>query len=60
MPLRGVRTELLQWLDRQPAFSITLIGYIGSVCTVFACSVFALSLTQIEKKPVSNPKIGRQ
>lgn len=40
-------------------FSITLIGVHWSLCTVFACSIFALlALSQIEKKPILNPKIG--
>jgi MFS family permease len=40
-------------------FSITLIGVHWSMCSVFACSVFALlALSQIEKKPILNPKIG--
>lgn len=40
-------------------FSITLIGVHWSLCTVFACSLFALlALSQIEKKPILNPKIG--
>jgi MFS family permease len=40
-------------------FSITLIGVHWSMCAVFACAVFALlTLTQIEKKPILNPKIG--
>ncbi|MEZ7499111.1 MFS transporter [Flavobacterium sp. Arc3] len=40
-------------------FSITLIGVHWSMCSVFACSVFALLfLSQIEKKPILNPKIG--
>jgi MFS family permease len=40
-------------------FSITLIGVHWSMCSVFACSIFAmLFLSQIEKKPIMNPKIG--
>jgi MFS family permease len=40
-------------------FSITLIGVHWSMCSVFICSVFALLfLSQIEKKPIMNPKIG--
>lgn len=40
-------------------FSIHLIGVHWAMCSVFACSVFALLvLTQIEKKPILNPKIG--
>ncbi|MGQ7945698.1 MFS transporter [Flavobacterium sp. WC2509] len=40
-------------------FSIHLIGVHWSMCSVFACSLFALLiLTQIEKKPILNPKIG--
>ncbi|MBU0940803.1 MAG: MFS transporter [Bacteroidetes bacterium] len=40
-------------------FSITLIGVHWSMCTVFACSILALlALSQIEKKPILNPKIG--
>jgi MFS family permease len=40
-------------------FSITLIGVHWSMCSVFACSIFAmLFLSQIEKKPILNPKIG--
>jgi len=40
-------------------FSITLIGVHWSMCSVFACSVFALlALSQIDKKPILNPKIG--
>lgn len=40
-------------------FSITLIGVHWSMCSVFACSIFALlALSQIEKKPILNPKIG--
>lgn len=40
-------------------FSITLIGVHWSMCTVFACSIFALlALSQIKKKPILNPKIG--
>lgn len=40
-------------------FSITLIGVHWSLCSVFACSIFALlALSQIEKKPILNPKIG--
>jgi MFS family permease len=40
-------------------FSITLIGVHWSMCSVFACSVFALlALTQIATKPILNPKIG--
>jgi len=40
-------------------FSIHLIGVHWSMCSVLACSVFALIvLTQIGKKPILNPKIG--
>ncbi|MFT5714167.1 MAG: MFS family permease [Flavobacterium sp.] len=40
-------------------FSITLIGVHWSMCSVFICSIFALLfLSQIEKKPIMNPKIG--
>ena len=40
-------------------FSITLIGVHWSMCAVFACSVLGLlALSQIEKKPILNPKIG--
>ena len=40
-------------------FSITLIGVHWSMCTILACSIFALMmLTQISKKPILNPKIG--
>ena len=40
-------------------FSITLIGVHWSMCTVFAFSLFALlTLSQIKKKPILNPKIG--
>ena len=40
-------------------FSIGLIGVHWSMCVVFAFSVFALlTLTQISKKPILNPKIG--
>lgn len=40
-------------------FSITLIGVHWSMCSVFACSIFALlALTQIGAKPILNPKIG--
>jgi MFS family permease len=40
-------------------FSITLIGVHWSMCSVFICSVVALfALSQIEKKPILNPKIG--
>ena len=40
-------------------FSITWIGVHWSMCTIFACSIFALLvLTQISKKPILNPKIG--
>jgi MFS family permease len=40
-------------------FLINLIGVHWSMCAVFACSLFALLvLTQIEKKPILNPKIG--
>ncbi|MES2545028.1 MAG: MFS transporter [Bacteroidota bacterium] len=40
-------------------FSIHLMGVHWSMCIVFCCSVFALlGLTQIEKKPILNPKIG--
>jgi hypothetical protein len=38
-------------------FSITLIMYIGHVYR-FVCSFFALlALSQIDKKPIMNPKI---
>ena len=40
-------------------FSITWIGVHWSMCTILACSFFALILlTQISKKPILNPKIG--
>lgn len=40
-------------------FSIHLIGVHWAMSAVFACSLFALLLlTQIEKKPILNPKIG--
>ncbi len=40
-------------------FSIHLIGVHWSMCSVFICSVIALlGLTQIERKPILNPKIG--
>jgi MFS family permease len=40
-------------------FSITLIGVHWSMCSVFICSIIALlGLSQIEKKPILNPKIG--
>ena len=40
-------------------FSITWIGVHWSMCSIFACSIFALlTLTQISKKPILNPKIG--
>ena len=40
-------------------FSITLIGVHWSMCFVFGCSIIALLLlTQIESKPILNPKIG--
>jgi MFS family permease len=40
-------------------FSITLIGVHWSMCSILACSVLALiALSQIEKKPILNPKIG--
>ncbi|MBC5839548.1 MFS transporter [Flavobacterium muglaense] len=40
-------------------FSITLIGVHWSMCSVFICSILALlALSQIEKKPILNPKIG--
>jgi MFS family permease len=40
-------------------FSITLIGVHWSMCSVFIFSIFAmLFLSQIEKKPIMNPKIG--
>lgn len=40
-------------------FSITLIGVHWSMCSVFICSIFAMFfLSQIEKKPIMNPKIG--
>src|SRR6187402_1327204 len=40
-------------------FSIHLIGVHWSMCIVLAFSLFALIiLTQIEKKPILNPKIG--
>ncbi|NRT13171.1 MFS transporter [Flavobacterium sp. 14A] len=40
-------------------FSINWIGVHWSMCLVFGCSLFALiTLSQIEKKPILNPKIG--
>lgn len=40
-------------------FSITLIGVHWSMCSVFIFSIIALlGLSQIEKKPIMNPKIG--
>ncbi|MCW2119147.1 MFS transporter [Flavobacterium sp. 7A] len=40
-------------------FSIHLIGVHWSMCSVFMCSIIALlALSQIEKKPILNPKIG--
>lgn len=40
-------------------FSITIIGVSGSMLTVLACSFLALiTLSQISKKPILNPKIG--
>jgi len=40
-------------------FSITLIGVHWSMCTILGCSVLALiALSQIETKPILNPKIG--
>ncbi|HDZ14623.1 hypothetical protein LCGC14_0928000 [marine sediment metagenome] len=40
-------------------FSISLIGVHWSMCVIFGFSVFALiSLSQIAKKPILNPKIG--
>ena len=40
-------------------FSITIIGVSGSMLTVLACSFLALiTLIQISKKPILNPKIG--
>ena len=40
-------------------FSITLIGVHWSMCSILGCSVLALiALSQIEKKPILNPKIG--
>lgn len=40
-------------------FSINYIGVHWSMCSVFACSLFALiALSQISKKPILNPKIG--
>ncbi|MEO8535557.1 MAG: MFS transporter, partial [Flavobacterium sp.] len=40
-------------------FSINFIGVHWSMCSVFACSLFALiALSQISKKPILNPKIG--
>jgi MFS family permease len=40
-------------------FSITLIGVHWSMCTVFLFSLFALlALSQIDTKPIMNPKIG--
>jgi hypothetical protein len=39
-------------------FSITL-AYIGQCVPFFVCSIFALlALSQIDKKPIMNPKIG--
>ncbi|WP_366185339.1 MFS transporter [Flavobacterium ovatum] len=40
-------------------FSIHLIGVHWSMCSVFICSIIALlGLSQIERKPILNPKIG--
>lgn len=40
-------------------FSIHWIGVHWSMCFVFGCSLFALiALSQIERKPILNPKIG--
>ena len=40
-------------------FSIHLIGVHWSMCSVFICSIIALlALSQIESKPILNPKIG--
>ena len=40
-------------------FSITLIGVHWSMCSILGCSVLALiALSQIETKPILNPKIG--
>jgi MFS family permease len=40
-------------------FSITIIGVSGSMLTVLVCSFLALiTLSQISKKPILNPKIG--
>ncbi|WP_418264251.1 MFS transporter [Flavobacterium faecale] len=40
-------------------FSIHLIGVHWSMCAVFICSIVALlALSQIEAKPILNPKIG--
>ncbi|MFT6748894.1 MAG: MFS family permease [Flavobacterium sp.] len=40
-------------------FSISLIGVHWSMCLVFVFSLIAIAfLTQIEKKPILNPKIG--
>ncbi|OCB77425.1 MFS transporter [Flavobacterium crassostreae] len=40
-------------------FFITWIGVHWSLCSVFACSVVALiALSQIDPKPILNPKIG--
>ena len=40
-------------------FSITIIGVSGSMLTVLACSLLALiALSQINTKPILNPKIG--
>ena len=40
-------------------FSITIIGVSGSMLFVLACSFLALiTLSQISKKPILNPKIG--
>lgn len=40
-------------------FSITWIGVHWSMCFVFGCSVLSLvALSQIETKPILNPKIG--
>jgi len=40
-------------------FSINFIGVHWSMCSVFACSLFALiALSQISTKPILNPKIG--
>jgi MFS family permease len=40
-------------------FSINLIGVHWSMCSILVCSVLALmALSQIETKPILNPKIG--